>query len=94
MDTNAGCGCKHYAKKEKKSGTIRGNGFEKIDFKYEKELKKQNRGSFDYRVERNDNIYLLRWLDGGIVQLLSSIHGHEPMKEVSLFCVEKKKKSF
>lgn len=74
------------------TGTIRGNRFGKIDFKTEKDLQKEGRGSFDFRVERSDNIFLLRWLDGSIVQLLSSIHGHEPLKMVSRFCAKEKKR--
>ena len=42
------------------TGTVRGNKFKKIDLQSEKELKKEEHGSFDYRIERSYNIFLLR----------------------------------
>lgn len=74
------------------TGTIRRNRCSKVPLQSEKELKKEGRGSFDYRIEREDNLYVIRWLDGGVVQLISSIYGEEPLKNVQRFLVEKKTK--
>ena len=37
-----------------------------------KELTKQSRGSFDYRVDTNSNVMILSWQDNGVVNLISS----------------------
>ena len=43
----------------------------------EKELKKKGRGSFDYVVEANAGVTVLRWFDNGLVQLLSNYIGND-----------------
>lgn len=42
----------------------------------EKELKKKGRGSFDYVVEANSGVTVIRWFDNGLVQLLSNYVGN------------------
>ena len=58
-------------------GTIRSNwlhGAEKL-MKSQKELQKEGRGSLDYRIDANSNITLIRWIDNGMVQAVSSFVG-------------------
>ncbi|KAL9981764.1 hypothetical protein ACROYT_G010511 [Oculina patagonica] len=43
----------------------------------EKELKKNGRGSFDYVVEANSGVTVIRWFDNGLVQLLSNYIGND-----------------
>ena len=43
----------------------------------EKELKKKGRGSFDYVVEANSGVTVIRWFDNGLVQLLSNYIGND-----------------
>ena len=40
-------------------------------------LKKKGRGSFDYVVEANSGVTVLRWFDNGLVQLLSNYVGND-----------------
>lgn len=43
----------------------------------ENELKKKGCGSFDYVVEANSGVTVLRWFDNGLVQLLSNYIGND-----------------
>ena len=45
--------------------------------KSEKELKKSNRGSFDYVVDYDSGITILRWFDNSSVQLISNNVGND-----------------
>ena len=40
-------------------------------------MKKKGRGSFDYVVEANSGVTVLRWFDNGLVQLLSNYIGND-----------------
>lgn len=39
----------------------------------EKDFKKKGCGSFDYVVEANSDVTVLRWLDNGLVQMVSQL---------------------
>jgi hypothetical protein len=59
-------------------GTIRSSrlaGADKL-LKSKKVLVAAGRGSIEYRVNANSNIALVRWLDNGLVQLVSSFFGN------------------
>lgn len=74
-------------------GTIRTNrlkGASKL-LKPEKELKKKGRGSMDWRVDANRGITVIRWLDNGIVQLISSNVGNELGSPAKRWCAKDKK---
>lgn len=43
----------------------------------EKELTKKGRGSFDFVVEVNSGVTVIRWFDNGLVQLLSNYVGND-----------------
>ena len=45
------------------------------------ELKKKGRGSFDHKVEQNNNIVAVRWMNSKPVTILSSWTGFEPMQQ-------------
>ncbi|KAJ8344740.1 hypothetical protein SKAU_G00289330 [Synaphobranchus kaupii] len=49
----------------------------------EKELKKQGRGSFDFRVEQTHNICAVRWYDNRAVTLLSTFDGPQPVDKIT-----------
>ena len=60
-------------------GAIRANkllGAQAI-LKSKKELEKQSRESYDSCVDTNSNTVLVRWLDNGVVTLISSFTGNE-----------------
>ena len=73
-------------------GTIRNNrlkGAEKI-MKSKKELVKEGRGSMDYRVDANTNTTVIRWIDNGMVQALSTIVGPELGEKIERWSSKKK----
>ena len=60
-------------------GTIGGNRLKNAEklLRSKKELSKEGIGAFDFRIDANSNITVLRWLDNGLVQLLSTFIGPE-----------------
>ena len=60
-------------------GTIGGNRLKDAEklLRSKKELSKEGIGAFDFRIDANSNITVLRWLDNGLVQLLSTFIGPE-----------------
>lgn len=55
------------------SGTIRANRTLGCDLKSEKELKKQERGSYGFRIAEEDDVVIVRWYDNGPVNMLSTV---------------------
>ncbi|XP_067943284.1 piggyBac transposable element-derived protein 2-like [Watersipora subatra] len=62
------------------TGTVRQNRLSNCNIKGEKELKKEGRGSFDFRVEDTHNISAVRWFDNRAVTLLSTHTCVEPLR--------------
>ncbi|XP_065820319.1 piggyBac transposable element-derived protein 3-like [Labrus bergylta] len=62
-------------------GTIRMNRMKHCTMMDEKELKKNGRGSMDFRVNQENNI-VVRWYDNKAVNLISSFVGIEPAGNV------------
>ena len=62
-------------------GTVRMNRVRDCNMMEEKEMKKKGRGSWDSRVNQEDNI-IVRWCDNKAVNLLSSFVGIEPLGSV------------
>ena len=60
-------------------GTIRGNRLKSAErlLESKKQLSKEGRGEFDFRIDANTNFIVLSWLDNGIVQLISRFMGPE-----------------
>ncbi|XP_064469715.1 piggyBac transposable element-derived protein 3-like [Ornithodoros turicata] len=51
----------------------------------EKDLKAQGRGSYDYRVDRENGIIVCEWYDNRLVIMGSNVHGVEPLVKVKRF---------
>lgn len=62
-------------------GTIRMNRVPNCRMKGEKDLRKQGRGSMDYRVNQN-NVIVVRWCDNKPINPLSSFVGITPQDHV------------
>ncbi|KAJ8259928.1 hypothetical protein GJAV_G00175100 [Gymnothorax javanicus] len=60
-------------------GTVRANRIKNCKLMEEKDLKKQGRGTCDYKVEADLNVAMVRWYDNRVVNLLSSFVGIEPV---------------
>lgn len=75
-------------------GTIRSNrlaGADKL-LKSKKALEAEGRGSTDCCVDKNSNVVLVRWLDNGVVQLVSSFVGISPGDPVKQWSGKDKEK--
>lgn len=74
-------------------GTIRNNrlkGAEKL-MKSKQQLAKEGRGSLDYRVDANTNTTVIRWIDNGMVQALSTFIGPEMGENIGRWSGKEKK---
>ncbi len=60
-------------------GTVRSNRLPDLAMKDDKTLKKEGRGSMDYRIAEVDDVELCatRWYDNNIVNCISTLHGCE-----------------
>ena len=74
-------------------GTIRGNRLKSAEriLESKKQLSKEGRWAFDFRIDANTNITVLRWLDNVIVQLTSTFMGPELGDPVKLWDGKEKK---
>lgn len=61
------------------TGTVRQNRLHGCQLKDEKEMKKEGRGAYDYKIEENNNIVAVRWYDNKAVTLLSTHTGVQPL---------------
>ena len=59
-------------------GTVRHNRLPKCSFKNDNELKREGRGSCDYRTDTKNNVFAIRWYDNKSIHLVSSYKGKEP----------------
>ena len=59
-------------------GTIRANILQSCPLIPAKDLKKQERGAVDSRVDNNSGLVIVRWLDNSALQLASNFIGVEP----------------
>ena len=73
------------------TGTIRSNRTEKcpIDIKA---LNKRERGSFDFRHDREDDLIVCSWNDNSVVTLASNNDNVEPLAKVQRWSAKEKKK--
>ena len=74
------------------TGTVRKNRLAGCTMREEKTLMKSGRGSYDHRVEQNNNIVAVRWLDNKVVTLFSTLTGIEPLGSAKRW--DKKKKAY
>lgn len=62
------------------TGTARDNRINRPPLISVKDMKKKPRGSYDYRFDKNNSVYVARWNDNSVVTMLSNFLNHEPMK--------------
>ncbi|XP_065642334.1 piggyBac transposable element-derived protein 2-like [Hydra vulgaris] len=81
----------------KGAGTFRPNRLHGCPVIPSKELKKKDRGSLDYRIDKNSALIVVKWLDNSIVHLVSNCFGIAPLSTIYRWCSktkEKKKRCF
>ncbi|XP_050293814.1 piggyBac transposable element-derived protein 2-like [Anthonomus grandis grandis] len=61
-------------------GTVRVARMPGCEFISDKELKLRGRGSFDYKMDTNQNIIVAKWYDNKPVDVASNYKGIEPLE--------------
>ena len=61
------------------AGTIRANRLQDYTLLSNKDLSKQDCGSYDYWIDLNSGVTIVKWMDNSIVQLASNYVGAEPV---------------
>ncbi|KAL0830047.1 hypothetical protein ABMA28_003505 [Loxostege sticticalis] len=79
-------------KNVKVTGTARQNSVDKCPLKDVKSFKKEPRGSYDYRLDKNDNICAVRWNINNVVTLLSNEFGVNPIQKARRYSVTQKQR--
>lgn len=75
------------------TGTIRDNRIRKVNgLKSIKDFKKIQRGVYDNVFERTKEILIVRWKDSAVVTVATNTHGIDPIKMISRYSREQKKK--
>ena len=74
----------HYLDKEGilSVGAICSNHLQCYPLVADKDLQKQPRGSFDYKIDNNSGICIVKWNDDSIVQLTSNVVAIDPIQNV------------
>ena len=73
-------------------GTIRKNRLQGCPLASDKEMKKEGRGSVDFKCDMNSGLIVSKWYDNSSVHLASNFVGVEPMMQVSRWCSKEKAK--
>ena len=64
------------------TGTMRDNRLEKCPLKDSKQMKKESRGSYDYRFDATNEILIVRWMDNKCVTIGTNYDTVEPISNV------------
>lgn len=73
-------------------GTLRKNRIKDCPIENEKSLQKRGRGSFDYRLDQNSGLIIVRLVDNKVVSLASLFCGIEPINSVKRWSSGEKRK--
>ncbi|XP_061567214.1 piggyBac transposable element-derived protein 3-like [Cololabis saira] len=73
-------------------GTIRKNRLKGCILEDDRALLRQGRGSYDYRVDNEAEVAVVKWVDNKAVTLASSCAAVSPLKEVRQFYREKRRR--
>lgn len=75
------------------TGTVRENRLPKnICLESVKNMKKANRGTYDYSFEEKNSLIITRWKDNSVVTVASNVHGVFPITTANRYSAAEKKK--
>jgi len=75
-------------------GTVRANRVEKCPLKDVSLMKKDERGTFDYRTDTTTGTVVVRWHDNSIVTIASNTFGTEPVARIRRWSAAKRAEVF
>lgn len=76
----------------KATGTVRDNRIDKCPLENKDNMKKKERGVYDYRVDANNEVLVCRWSDNSVVNICSNAVGIEPVSTTTRYSTKEKKK--
>lgn len=76
------------------SGTIRENRLRKCPLKSTKDMMKENRGSYDYRFDTNEEILIVKWHDNKCVTVGTNFDTVQPLSRVQRWLRDSKTKGY
>ncbi|XP_065318901.1 piggyBac transposable element-derived protein 3-like [Gordionus sp. m RMFG-2023] len=71
-------------------GTIRSNRLKDCKLKCDKDFKKEGRGSYVYKVDKKENIIIVKWYDNKFVHIISTLVGVHPVVNVKRWSLSNK----
>ncbi|XP_031343006.1 piggyBac transposable element-derived protein 2-like [Photinus pyralis] len=74
------------------TGTVRENRTKKCPILPSAQMKKKDRGNFDYRYDKENSLLFVRWHDNSVVTMATNYDGIEPMSQVKRWSSKKKEK--
>lgn len=69
-------------KKFRATATVRENRISKCPLETSKILAKQQRGTFSYQFDKNNDLLVVRWVDNSVVSMITNFDTIEPMQKV------------
>lgn len=76
------------------TGTIRSNRTCRCPLKDDKALKKEERGSYDYKYEEKNELFFLKWHDNSTFTIASNHQSAEPVGQAKRWSTSQKKEVF
>ena len=73
------------------TGTLRENRAGRPPLRYSKDLKKKQRGHFDYRFETGNSILVVKWVDNSVVTIDTNYDVVKPEDSVKRWSASEKK---
>lgn len=75
------------------TGTIRDNRIPKnCPIMPVKQMKKENRGQYDYALDKEKSVLIVRWMDNAVVTVASTVYGINPVGMASRYSMAQKKR--
>ena len=78
----------------KATGTVRDNRIEKCPLVKKEEMKKKERGAYDFRVDNKSEVIVCRWNDNNVVNMCSNAVGIEPISLATRYSAKEKKRKY
>lgn len=74
------------------TGTVRDNRIKKCPLPDQKQMKKENRGHYSFKYDKENSLLLVRWKDNSIVTMMTNYDSVQPLAKVKRWSKERKEK--
>ena len=73
------------------TGTIRANRTGKCPLMDDKSMKKKERGTYDYRFDKQNEVFLVKWHDNSLVTMGTNFQSFLPLESAKRWCNKENK---